>query len=264
MTTENQWVLFDSITQIQSRSLTRDQLQSAIFKMKKSDFNRFFIWTAGWEDWQSLKLFLESDQTVFIKDLETAKNLSEEKTVRRSKKEKTEFTNTKSITKSVTVIRLTDEMTKTSFKLKTKESTFDGDNLTWSGAKPPKDLNFSKLKSSHYSKRAVRHELKIEILLISAKGKTFRSHSKNISLTGSMLLDTIPFDYYGSLFDVVVVNKHTENKMNSRVQLKAKTVGEGLTSRIQFENVTPEQKKKLATLLNEYIDAQRENEKKTA
>lgn len=264
MTEQNLWIIFDSVTQIQSRPLTQEQLQSAIFKMKKTDLNRFHIWTPGWENWQSLKLFLDSEQTVFIKDLETAKNLSEEKTVRRRKKEKTEVTNTKSITKSATIIRLTDEMTKTSFKLKNKESSFDGDKLTWSGAEPPKDLNFSKLKSNQYSKRAVRHELKIEILLISPKGKTFRSHSKNISLSGTMLSDNVPFDYYGTTFDVVVVNKHTENKMNSRVQLKAKTVGEGLTARIQFDNSTPEQKKKLATLLNEYIDTQRSNQKKPA
>ena len=264
MTMENIWVIFDSVTQIQSRPLTQEQLQSAIFKMKNTDLNRFHIWTLGWENWQSLKLFLESEQTVFIKDLETAKNLSEEKTVRRSKKEKTELTNTRSVTKSATIIRLTDEMTKTSFKLKNKESFFDGDKLTWSGAKPPEDLNFSILKSSNYSKRAVRHELKIEILLISPKGKTFRSHSKNISMSGTILLDRIPFDYYGTIFDVVVVNKHTENKINSRVQIKARTVGEGLTFRIHFETVTPEQKKKLATLLNEYIDAQRANQKKPA
>lgn len=264
MTEENLWIIFDSITQVQSRPLTQEQLQSAIFKMKKSDFNRFHVWTTGWENWQALNLFLDGDQTIFIKDIETAKKQSEEKTVRRPKKEMSESTNTKSITKSVTAIRLSDEMTKTSFKTKTKESTFDGDSLTWSGATPPKDLNFSKLKKSDYSKRAARHELKIEILLISTKGKTFRSHSKNISLTGTMLLDNVPFDYYGNLFDVVVVNKHTENKINSRVQLKAKTIGEGLTSRIQFENVTPEQKKKLSLLLNEYIEAQRANEKKSA
>lgn len=264
MTAQNLWIIFDSVTQIQSRPLTQEQLQSAIFKMKKSDFNRFHVWTTGWENWQALKLFLDGDQTVFIKDIETAKKQSEEKTVRRSKKDLSEFTNTKSVTKSVTAIRLSDEMTKTSFKIKPKESTFDGDSLTWSGATPPKDLNFSKLKKSDYSKRAARHELKIEILLISAKGKTFRSHSKNISLSGTMLLDNVPFDYYGNLFDVVVVNKHTENKINSRVQLKAKTIGEGLTSRIQFESVTPDQKKKLSLLLNEYIEAQRANEKKSA
>lgn len=264
MLAENLWVLFDSITQIQSKPLTHDQLQSAIFKMKRSDFNRFHLWTTGWENWQNLRLFLDSDQTVFIRDLETAKKLAEEKTVRRvkkeSKKEKTEFTQTKSRTN----IRIADEATNASFKLKPPELHFDGNSLTWSGVKPPKDLNFEKLKSSNYSKRAVRHELKIEILLISDKGKTFRSHSKNISMSGSMLLDNIPFDYYGNNFDVVVVHRHAENKMNSRVQLKAHTVGDSITARIQFVDVTTEQQSRLSLLLNDYIEAQKVSNKKPA
>jgi hypothetical protein len=259
MLDKNVWVLFDSVTQIQSQPLSQDQLQSAIYKMQKTDFARFHIWTTGWENWQGLNIFLDSEQSVFIKDIETAKKLAEEKTVSRkpAKAEKSEITQTKSITKSATVIRLNDEHTKTSFKIKNTNPKFDGDNLTWSGAAPPTDLNFSKIKVTDYSNRAARHELKIEILLISAKGKTFRSHSKNISLTGTMLEDSAPFDYYGNIFDVVVVNRYADNPVNSRVQLKAKTVGEGLTARLQFENVTEDQKRRLTTMLNEYIEKQK-------
>lgn len=258
MSTKNTWVLFDSVTQIQSQPLSQEQLQSAIFKMQKTDHARFHIWTSGWESWQVLSVFLNSDQTVFIKDIETAKKLAEEKTVSRPKKQIVEDTQTK----SVTIIKLNDELTKTS--LKDKEIKFDGDNLTWSQAAPPKDLNFSKIKISDYSSRATRHELKIEILLVSAKGKTFRSYSKNISLGGTMLEDNIPFDYYGSTFDVIVVSRYADNPMNSRVQLKSKAIGEGLTSRLQFENITDEQKKRLTTMLNEYIEKQKAQIKKSA
>ncbi len=256
MSESNAWVLFDSITQIQSKPLTQEQLQSAIFKMKKSDLNRFHVWTTGWQNWQPLNIFLDSDQKNFIKDIETAKKLSEEKTVRREKKELTK-TKSKSITKSSTLIKLTDEITKTAFRLKNKEEKFDSENLTWSGSAPPTDLNFTKTKMTGYANRAERHELKIEILLISAKGKTFRSHSKNISLSGSMLEDNVPFDYYGTIFDIVIVHRHADKPANSRVQMKAKTIGDGLTSRIQFQNVTEDQKKRLTLMLNEYTEKQK-------
>jgi hypothetical protein len=258
MSEKNVWVLFDSVTQIQSQSLSQDQLQSAIYKMQKTDFARFHIWTTGWENWQALNIFLDSDQTVFIKDIETAKKLAEEKTVSRklAKPNKVEEKPEITATQSVTMIKLDGEFTKTSQK--ESQSKFDVDNLTWSkAATPPTDLNFSKIKVTDYSNRAARHELKIEILLISAKGKTFRSHSKNISLTGSMLEDKVPFDYYGNIFDVIVVSRYADNPVNSRVQLKAKTVGEGLSARLQFENVTEDQKKRLTAMLNEYIEKQK-------
>ena len=79
-----------------------------------------------------------------------------------------------------------------------------------------------------------------------------------------MLEDNIPFDYYGTVFDVVVVSRHADNPMNSRVQLKSKTSGEGLTNRLKFENITVEQKKRLTALLNEYIEKQKSKSKKSA
>jgi len=266
MSNKNAWVLFDSVTKIQSQPLTQDQLQSAIFKMQKTDHTRFHIWTTGWQSWQVLNVFLDSDQTLFIKDIETAKKLAEEKTVHRYKKDVvSEDTLTKSVTKAATIIKMGhEEMTQTSFKIKDKETKFDGDNLTWSGAAPPQDLNFSKTKMTDYSNRAARHELKIEVLLVSPKGKTFRSYSKNISLTGTMIEDNVPFDYYGASFDVIVVSRYASNPINSRVQLKSKIVGEGLTSRLQFENVTDVQKQRLTILLNEYIEKQKGQAKKSA
>lgn len=258
MSEKNVWIMFDSITQIQSQPLSHDQVQSAIFKMKPSDLARFHIWTTGWQNWQPLSLFLDSEQKDFFKTLAAEKAAQ--------KKQVTEVTvtktRTKTQTKSATLIKLTDEMTKTNYK--PKEKTFIGDNLTWSGAAPPSDLNFSKTKVVDYSQRASRHELKIEVLLISPKGKTFRSYSKNISLSGTMLEDNVPFDYYGNVFDVVIVNKNVDDPMNSRVQIKAKTVGQSITARIQFENITVTQKTRLTGLLNEYIEKQKANQKKSA
>jgi hypothetical protein len=251
------WVLFDSVTQIQSKSLSQEQLQSAIFKMRKSDFARFHIWTTGWQNWQALSIFLNSDQKIFIKDIETAKKITEEKTRKAIKPEIT-----KSITKSTTLIYSEEDYSQKYHR--EKESHFDADHLTWSNTEPPTNMKFTKIKFNSYSSRAARHKLKIEILLISEIGKTFRSYSKNISMTGTMLEDNIPFDYYGIVFDVVVVNRYADNPENSRVQLKAKAVGDGTTPRLQFDNPTSAQIKRLTLLLNEYIEKQKSQDKKSA
>lgn len=257
MSSQIQWVLYDSTTKSQSKPMEKDQLQLAIYKMSEKDFKRFFIWKSNWENWQSLEQYLTSDQKDFFKSADEEKNykkkLTEEKTVR---KERT-------ITKSVTKIRVDGEFTKTTTSV--KDRSFSGDNLTWSGSQSPNNLDFKDIQNpkAAYLNRAVRHELKIEILLTSVKGKIFRSFSKNISLTGSLLEDNVPFDYYNTLFDVIVINRYAAVPANSRVQLKAKTAGQGLTSRIQFENISEIQKKKLKALLEEYL-IQQENNKKPA
>ena len=108
------------------------------------------------------------------------------------------------------------------------------------------------------SKRDLRHVLKIEILLISNKGKTFRSRSKNISLSGSLLEDTIPFDYYDAIFDVVIISTQVKDPSRSRVKLTASVVSKvgNLSQRIQYVNLTIKQKMDLQFMLEEYIEAQ--------
>lgn len=220
------WILLDSITKIQSQPLSTEQLQNAVLKMQERDWTRFYVWTEGWQNWQILKEFLRSEQD----------------TVRVQHDE---------ITQSATLINPNEDMIS-----EPVEQDFDGDHLQPNPSrKTPESLNFKKIGEA-YKNRAVRHELKIEILLINQKNKTFRSYSKNISLTGTLLEDNVPFDFYGTQFDVVVVNRNSLNIQNSRVQMRAETIGEGLTQRVRFIGQTEHQKQKLLTLLNDYISQQ--------
>ena len=143
------------------------------------------------------------------------------------------------------------------------KSSFDGEELSWSKTEKPA-IDFKKLADKmSFSRRDARHELKIEILLISPKGKTFRSNSANISLSGSLLEDNIPFDYYGIPFDVVIVNRAAQSNVNARVTLKARTIGEGLTQRLGFSDMTATQKKALHGLLQDYLDQQQKLTRKS-
>ncbi len=231
----------DSLTKIQSQPLSLDKLQSTIQKMTEKDMTRYYIWTEGWQNWQSLQEFLSSDNRKIIFP-------------RGHNREQQEETKEKSITKSMTNIS-TEPETQASFKVVDQE--FDGSLLENLPLKNTAivDLNFKKLVQ-HYNRRAERHEFKIEVLLINQKGKSFRSYSKNISLTGTLLEDHVPFDFYGNIFDLVVVHKKSSDPLISRVQLKAETVGDGITQRIRFVQQSDDQMSKLTVLLNNYVQQQ--------
>ena len=234
------WIILDSLTKIQSQALSLDKLQSTIQRMTEKDMTRYYIWTEGWQNWQSLQEFLNSDNRKIIFPYENRKNQKEE-------------TKEKSITKSMTHITQETD-TQTSYKL--VDQDFDGSFLENEIlANKAVDLDFKKLVQ-HYNRRAERHAFKIEVLLINQKGKSFRSYSKNISLTGTLLEDHVPFYFYGNVFDLVVVHKKSSDPMIARVQLKAEAVGDGITQRIRFVQQSEDQKGKLTMLLNDYIQQQ--------
>lgn len=226
---------------------------------------RFLIWTTGWQSWQPLRAYLESDQKNFVSTFTVSK--TGEDTVKATIKDVLENTKTNFKVKETTAtdafsnIKLDEETISRIVrqeKVENDHKHFNGDEITWSNIKKP-DMDFSKItKTKSLERRATRHELKIEVLLISAKGKTFRSRSKNISLSGSLLEDTIPFDYYDTVFDVVIINNHTADPLKARVKLAAKTVGDGLTQRIHYNNPTEVQKRALQTLLEDYIELQKQ------
>ncbi len=269
-TTGKTWVLLDGITKIQSQPLQTEQLQLAILKLNERDWTRFYVWTQGWANWQLLKDFLNSDQ----KDFALAGTPASEENVKAhihaqiaSRKKVTiqpqqqEDTVTKAAHypqqkqaggKAMTMVSSSEE----TIVPESMEKDYNGDTIDESAYhKPPQPLDFKEI-SEAYKNRAERHELKIEILLISQKGKTFKSYSRNISLTGSLLEDNIPFDFYGVHFDLVVVNRNSLNPQNGRVQMRAETVGDGLTQRVRF--VTPSEmlKQRLMNLLNDYLTQQ--------
>ncbi len=232
------WVLYDSLYKLQSNPLSTADAQTAVLKMDLQQLERFFIWTTGWDNWHQLKFYLESDQKNFVSTF----------TVPIPKKEGT---------KSFSSIRLNEETISRLVKQEqTNESkSFDGDEITWTNIQKP-TLDFSSFTKKSLRNREARHELKIEVLLISPKGNTFRSSSKNISLSGSLLEDTIPLDFYSTTFDVVVISSKTKDPLKARVKLTARAIGNngGLTQRIQYHNPTALQIQSLKILLEDYED----------
>jgi len=245
------WIVLDSVTKIQSQPLTEEQLQVSVMRMHEKDWDRFYIWTESWEKWQPLRAFLKSNEKNFLNIVNITKKREPE-------------VQEDTITKSVTYVRSDNENTSSSNRPHHSQD-ISMDQIKVSDNKPPEDLDFKKLNAKDaYKNRSTRHDLKIEVLLISKMGKTFRSHSRNISLTGTLLEDNVPFDYYGEVFDVIVVNRYAKDPAFSRVQVKGITVGDGVSRRIQFEPISEHAKTRLVVLLNEYLENQKNISKKKA
>ncbi len=275
MAQSRKWILYDSLYKTQSNAITTEETQMAILKMSEMDTIRFFIWTTGWEKWQPLKGYLESNQDHFISSLAPEKDPLQN-TVKARVRDVVEmkpadkeieeevtksFSLSVSITKAFSSISLEEK--DIVFNDEFSVHKFNGDDLDVDNISKPK-MNFKDINQNGLKDRPNRHELKIEILLISTKGKTFRSRSKNISMSGSLLEDNIPFDYCGRIFDIVVINKQPCPPQFQRVSLKAVTVGEGLTRRIHYVNMIKKEKQDLQNLLENYIRIQDEMKKKKA
>jgi hypothetical protein len=260
------WILYDSLAKTQSNPISTEEVQMAIFKMRQQDTERFYIWTAGWENWLSLKAYLDTKQTNFVvsfnnprpsySDEPTVKNFERDVVPMKKADPKTSDEITKSFSnatlKAFSEISLQDDDFLKNDHTFDKQQ-FDGDDIKISEIKKP-SVDFAALnKKNELDRRADRHKLQIKVLLISPKGKTFRSASKNISLTGTLLEDNIPFDYCGVIFDIVIINKQPCDPKLQRVPLRGKTVGEGLTQRLFYVDITPQQKMNLQKLLENYV-----------
>lgn len=262
------WVFYDSLSKIQSNPLATEEAQILIFKMRAEHIGRFFIWSTGWKSWQPMRTYLEGDQKYFASTFTVPKR--SENTITAQCREVFEKTITNTVTslrkhedtKSMSSIKLDEETISRLVRLENydQNTPIDADEFNWSSVQKS-NLDFSKLSKKSFGRREARHEVKIEILLISPKGKIFRSRSENISLSGSLLADTVPFDYYDISFEIVIINNSTKDPNKSRVKMTAKTVGNGLTSRISYHNPTEAQKRDLQNLLEDYL---KDNKKKVS
>ncbi len=259
------WVLYDSLSKAQSNPVTTEEAQMAIFKMRVRDLERFYLWTQGWKEWQSLKFYLSTEQKNFVSSFSN-QNEDTLKAHIRDVLEMAPLNNKKlheEITRSFSSIKLEEE-TLTDAESDLAYKQYDGDDISWENLEKP-TIDFSKLKQNRTAdRREERHELKIEIILISTKGNSFRSKSKNISLSGSLLEDNIPFDYYGTTFDMVIINQSSRDPKLSRISLKGQTVGDGLTQRLQYTGISEVKREELENFLREYISLQKNYGKKSA
>lgn len=121
-----------------------------------------------------------------------------------------------------------------------------------------KIFEINKKISKDFVPRSERHAFKIEVIVFFPNGKSIKSYSSNISLTGTLIEDNIPFEQNGKLLEIVIVNRFETDNKKARMTMKGKAVGEGVTRRLQFEELNEAQLNKLHELLAAYIEKEKE------
>lgn len=121
-----------------------------------------------------------------------------------------------------------------------------------------------KRDSSVYADRRenIRYNFSIEVTLITKKGKTFRSASENISVSGVKLRDSIPQEFLFADFSVIIVNKLEKDPKKSRIHFNSKCVGDVTDpKRLVFLNPDQKSQKMLQEMIDSYIHQVRKKEK---
>ncbi|MBK9323128.1 MAG: PilZ domain-containing protein [Bdellovibrionaceae bacterium] len=254
------WVIFDAKNDKKTRPLSVVQAQMMILAFKTRDLPHYHIWTPGWNEWIPLSNYLASEQKHFVQAQPpepVIKKQSNEllKSVKSSLKTDVSEKSTVSGIRRYTEVAPDETPAKVDYGYYYNE--FRGDDLTLSGLpdKPNVEIVLSqKDLSSPKDRRAnPRHDFKIESILITKKGTSFRSYSRNISLTGTLLEDEIPKDFFNRPFELILINKFEPDPRKNRVHLSGRIIGDlSDPRRLVFVEQSEEVNHKLKKMIDDY------------
>lgn len=263
------WVIFDTSTEKKTKPMSLVQAQMMILTFKVRNLHQYHIWTPGWEEWQPLTKFLSSNQKYFVQAqppeplMQREKQKISEVTINISnmpvEKSKNVREDSVSTNPHYTNVVAPDDIRKMDYGYYYNE--VNGDDLTLSGLpeKPAVEIvvSRSELGSPKDRRATPRHDFKIEAVLLTKKGASFRTYSKNISLTGTLLEDEIPKDFIHRQFEMILVNKFEKDPRKSRVHLSGKIIGDiADPRRLIFLEQDEDTAKKLGKLINDYMSQQ--------
>lgn len=263
------WVIFDTATEKKTKPMSLVQAQMMILTFKVRSLHQYHIWTPGWSEWIPLAKFLTSNQKYFVQAQPP------EPLIQREKQKVSEVTINISNMPSENAKDMQDDSAKTNPFYTNVVAPEDirkveygyyynevhGDDLTLSGLpeKPSVEIVVSRsgLGSPKDRRMSPRHDFKIEAVLLTKKGASFRTYSKNISLTGTLLEDEIPKDFIHRQFEMILVNKFEKDPRKSRVHLTGKIIGDiADPRRLIFLEQDDDTAKKLGKLINDYMNQQ--------
>lgn len=253
------WLFYDSETDKETKPLAIVNAQILLLRFKSKDLHKILIWTPGWPEWQNLQTFLSSDQKYFaaakppprhtVNDFsdktKTITNISDS-----SKNNKVDSKFTQIIIGSTPPIEAVN--------YGYYHNDFNGDQLDLAEMKKVKPIKTDTITNAHSNteddrRLSIRHSFKLEIVLINKEG-SFRTFSKNISGTGTLLEKPIPKSFLDKPFDLVIINRFENDPQKARLLFKASIVGD-LTNprRLMFIKVDPAMIVRLEALLTAYV-----------
>ncbi|WP_413289097.1 PilZ domain-containing protein [Bdellovibrio sp. HCB337] len=262
------WIIFDAEANKKTKPMSLVQAQMMILTFKVRNLHQYHIWTPGWNEWQPLTQFLSSNQKYFVQAQPPEPLLAKERQKQTTVNIKVESHDDEKTQKILiedkslntnphfTNVVAAEDFRKMDYGYYYNE--VNGDDLTLSGLpdKPSVDIIVSRsdLGSPRDRRVAPRHDFKIEAVLLTKKGTSFRTHSKNISLSGTLLEDEIPKDFLQRPFEMILVNKFEKDPRKSRVHLKGKIIGDiEDPRRLMFLEQDEETAVKLGKLINDYL-----------
>ncbi len=298
-TTHRVWIFYDLKKNKESKPLTLTQSQIFILNLRLKDLDQFLIWTPGWVQWAPLSVFLESEQKIFtsmkpkklnVKPVENknSQDLLDSSKVTKTKSRKTrkkrlprdpmnslgldeqtnttsEFTETHE-THSSSAFESTNSFLTTTVENQRPQSQDYGyyfNDFSIHDVKriARKDKQEKVLEKQMDQRSHNRENMRIEVILVSATGVSFRTHSQNVSLGGTMLEDVVPTDYAKHPFDIIFINKFESDPRQSRLLLRCKVVGD-FTQPRRLVFVSPN--KDTLDRLENFILTYKRHSKKTA
>ncbi|HEY8272515.1 MAG TPA: PilZ domain-containing protein [Pseudobdellovibrionaceae bacterium] len=258
------WIIFDSAANKKTKPLSVVQTQMMILTFKMRQLHQYYIWTPGWTEWLPLTQFLSSGQKYFVQAQPPEPLINKEK--QKSSDVTVKIQRIASEAPSYTSVVAAEKLETSDYGYYYNE--FKGDDLTLSGLpdKPSVEIvvSRSELNTPKDRRTAHRHDFKIEAVLLTKRGSSFRTHSRNISLSGTLLEDEIPKDFFHRPFEMILVNKFEKDTKKNHVHLKGKIIGDiADPRRLVFLDQDEETTLKLSKLINDYM-AQQNRLKKDA
>ena len=247
MNSSAQWVLFDPEKNQKSEVMSTEDMQFSLLKLKTKHIERFLIWTNQHDGWRNLRVFLDSDQSPFMKTFllvgNSRKKFQEESDEHTVKMSEVTETDKQSILDSYSTVELGE--TKISNHSSVGQKQFDGDTI---------NMNPEQIKIDFKSlQKNDRNNFKIEALLSTKKGHLFKTSFCNISLSQAESEKVIPNEFLSTEFDVLIINNFIPDPQISRVKVKGTVKQTEAAQFIAFEFEKPETKQNLKSLLSYYL-----------
>ncbi|MES3039327.1 MAG: PilZ domain-containing protein [Bdellovibrionota bacterium] len=245
------WLFFNRETKKKRKPLNYSEAQMFILGMKVNDLSNYAIWTPGWNQWQKLSRFLRSNQKYFV--LAPHIPIPDSKPSQRGSQK----------VRTNTALDLTRPgYTDVSFdRPPPPKEWIPGTDQDYRAelmemAAPPIPIRISQNFSE--KRREERHNCKLEIVLMTATGSFFRTFSRNISLSGTLLGDPLPPAFLRQTFDLMVVNPLEKNPTRNKIVFQGRIIGDIMDGRrLTFVNPSDESMSRLQTLLYDYLAKQK-------
>jgi hypothetical protein len=264
-TTGSVWIFYNIKTQEKTQPFSKEKAQTFILGLSKSEMRYLVAWTPGWDKWVPVKEILKSDQEFFplpppfdATDPGLTKTFSGTNTkkskVRSDSFVTDPFVNTGShkTERTYTEIRLDHAPPKS---LREQDGEFRPEHVNWEKTPVIPILKKNVLMKDTEDERREykRFPHRIEIVIMTKAGKSFRSSTANISLGGALMREPIPAEILRDAMDIVIVNPFPDADTPSHLLMKGRVVGDIKDRRrLVFYDVSPEIQLKLQDIFLKY------------